>query len=294
MADIRDDGSEVFHFDIPDFPLSIKRNYIPANVKIRDLSIHWHEEIEITYVVSGSVNHQLNGKKVNLVAGEAIYINSKQLHLIQSDVQDCELYCLIFNPTLLCASNFIAQKYVSPIVENEKLDYFFLKENEESHKQILDSIIKIYELQSDPAYEMKTMKILYELWLALYDILPKVGTNAELINEDLHMVQKMLTKIHKSYSDNLNLSDICMAAGVGKTKGTKMFCQYLNMTPVDYLINYRLEIASRMLSETKQSVLDIALATGFSDSSYFARIFRNRVGMSPLKYREKMKDKMNE
>ena len=53
MADIKEDGSEIFHYDIPDFPLSIKKNFIPANVKINDLSIHWHEEIEITYLVSG-------------------------------------------------------------------------------------------------------------------------------------------------------------------------------------------------------------------------------------------------
>lgn len=288
MADIREDGSEVFHFDNPDFPLSIKRNFIPANCIIDDISIHWHEEIEITYVVSGSIGHLLNGKRVTLRAGDAIFINAKQLHLIESGGEDCELYCLIFQPMMLSTSNYIAQKYITPIVENEKLDYFFLKQSDLKHKAVLDAIIKIYNMQDSKDFELLEMPILFELWHSLYTILPRTESNERVVNEDLHRVQKMLAYVHKNYAKELELADICEAGMVGKTKGTKIFKQYLNMTPVDYLINYRLEIASRMLKETDQPVLDIALMTGFSDSSYFARIFRKRVGMTPIQYREQM------
>lgn len=289
MADIREDGSEVFHYDIPDFPLSIRRNEIPANCVFTDISIHWHEEIEITYVVKGSIEHQLNGKRVTLEAGDAIFINARQLHLIESGPQECELYCLIFHPMILSASHFIAQKYVSPIIENEKLDYFFLKESSLSQKPILDRMIQIYQLKDSMNYELMAMPILYEMWLKLYSILPKPQKNERYINEDLHKVQKMLSFIQKEYAKELELTDICKAGAVGKTKGTRIFKQYLNMTPVDYLINYRLEIASRMLIETEQSVLDIAMMTGFSDSSYFARVFRQRIEMTPIQYREQMR-----
>ena len=291
MADIREDGSEVFHYDIPDFPLSIKKNYIPANACITDISIHWHEEIEITYVVDGSIKHQLNGKQVRIEAGEAIYINAKQLHLIKSYSQDCILYCLIFHPTLLSASNFIAQKYVQPIVENENLDYFFLKESEKGHKAVLDSIVKIHQLEKDPNFELKALGILCNLWEAIFPLLPKVSEERLLINEDLHRVQRMLAHIHKCYNRELSLEEICRIGDIGKTKATKIFEQYLHMTPVDYLINYRLEIASQMLMNTDNSVTDIALSTGFADSSYFARIFRRRVGCSPLEYRHERKSR---
>ena len=287
MADIREDGSEIFHYDIPDFPLSIKHNFIPSYACLSDISIHWHEEIEITYVVSGSIKHQLNGKQVRISAGEAIFINAKQLHLIQMDGNDCELYCLIFHPMLLSASNFIAQKYVLPIIKDEKLDYFFLKETDEKQKAALDTIVEISQMQSESLFEIKAMQKLHELWIKLYDILPKTKMDDIVINEDLHRVQRMLTCIHKNYSVDLSLEDICKAGEIGKTKGTKLFCEYLNMTPVEYLINYRLEVASKLLVSTNDSVLNIALSTGFSDGSYFARIFRKRIGCSPLEYRRK-------
>ena len=286
MADILADGSEIFHYDIPDFPVSIKKNQIPANACINDLSIHWHEEIEITYVVSGSVKHILNGKRLKIEAGEAIYINSKQLHLIEADNVDCVLYCLIFHPMLLGASNFIAKKYVMPIIENEQLDYFMLRASEEKQKRVLDAIVRIASLQEEADYEMKTMQILYQLWLDLYAVLPKAEGDKAIINEDLHCVHKMLAFIHQNYAEDIGLGEICASGQVGKTKGTSVFREYLNMPPVEYLINYRLEIAARLLTKTKDSVLEIAVATGFSDSSYFARIFRKRVGISPLEYRE--------
>ena len=289
MADIREDGSEIFHYEIPDFPLSIKKNFIPANVEFPELSIHWHEEIEITYVISGSVDHQLNGKRVKLKAGEAIFINSKQLHLIQSDKVDCELYCLIFNPTLLCASNLIARKYVLPIIENENLDYFYLKDDNESHRAVLEAIIKIHELTGDDEFEYKSLEILIGLWHELFGFLPKVKANEVIVNKDLHRVKQMLALIHRNYAENIGLEEICGAGDVGKTKGTDLFYRFVNMTPVEYLINYRIEVASNMLLDTTDSVTDIAMAAGFSESSYFARTFKNKMGMSPLEYRRTMK-----
>lgn len=202
--------------------------------------------------------------------------------------QACELYCLIFHPTLLCSSNHIAQKFVAPITENEKLDYFFLQESNEQHKKVLDAIVKIHQLDGTPNSEMKMVEMLNRIWISLCDILPAKKETENFVNEDLHRVQKMLAYIQKNYADGIELESICKAGEVGKTKGTQLFDQYLHMTPVDYLIGYRLEIASRMLKETSNSVTEIALATGFSDSSYFARTFRKRMGVSPLTYRREM------
>lgn len=289
MADIREDGSEIFHYDIPDFPVSIKKNYIPGDAILSDISIHWHEEIEITYLVSGSVKHQLNGKRVTISEGEAIFINSKQLHLIETNQEDCVLFCLIFNPTILSSCNLISKKYVEPIIENEKLDYFFLKENNEAHRKILDSIVRIHEMEEKPDFEIRVMKELYELWVSLFHILPKAEHNVS-INEELHKVQKMLAVIQRQYSENIGLDEICNAGNVGKTKGTQLFCQYLNMTPVEYLINYRLEISSHLLKETREKVTNIAMRCGFSDSSYFAKTFKDRIGLSPLQYRKQFRE----
>jgi AraC family L-rhamnose operon regulatory protein RhaS len=59
------------------------------------------------------------------------------------------------------------------------------------------------------------------------------------------------------------------------------------MTPMQYLNDCRLDLASRFLRKSPgQSVLDIALACGFSSSQYFATVFTRRYGVSPSRFRE--------
>jgi AraC-like DNA-binding protein len=57
------------------------------------------------------------------------------------------------------------------------------------------------------------------------------------------------------------------------------------MTPIAYLNRYRITQAKRLLRETDQSITEIALTVGFSDSSYFSRVFRRETGLSPDAFR---------
>ena len=78
-----------------------------------------------------------------------------------------------------------------------------------------------------------------------------------------------------------------MANVVGFT--TKYFCQYFKKmtgkTPIDYLISFRIEWASRKLVETDESITSIAYSCGFNDTSFFIRTFRRLKNTTPKKYR---------
>jgi AraC-type DNA-binding domain-containing proteins len=66
---------------------------------------------------------------------------------------------------------------------------------------------------------------------------------------------------------------------------THCFRQELGTTPVEYLNRYRVLQARRLLVESDKSITNIALEVGFSSSSYFSRVFRKEVGLSPEAYR---------
>ena len=46
MADIKSDGSEVLHYDQPDFPVFIRKNIIPPNACFSEIALHWHDDLE--------------------------------------------------------------------------------------------------------------------------------------------------------------------------------------------------------------------------------------------------------
>ena len=66
---------------------------------------------------------------------------------------------------------------------------------------------------------------------------------------------------------------------------TKIFKDSFKVTPIQYLINYRIERACHMLLQEDLSIEDIALKNGFNSANYFSRIFKQVVGISPKKYR---------
>jgi transcriptional regulator GlxA family with amidase domain len=59
------------------------------------------------------------------------------------------------------------------------------------------------------------------------------------------------------------------------------------MTPNEYVKQYRLQVAARLLTDSNESITNIAQTCGFGTSSFFGKIFRGSYQMTPLEYRKK-------
>ena len=59
----------------------------------------------------------------------------------------------------------------------------------------------------------------------------------------------------------------------------------MGISLIQHLNSYRLEIAAELLTTTTDTILDIAISTGFNNISYFNRCFKKKYGVSPRKYR---------
>lgn len=291
MADIRSDRSELLHYDNPNYPVYFRNNHILADEVFYDISIHWHDEVEFIYIRSGSIRYQLNGEMVRMKAGAGIFVNSRQLHLIVNDHADCELYCLIFHPMILCASHHIANEFVSPIIENDHVPYLLLREEEPWQRQILENIAAVETDLFASAGELLVMKRLFDIWRQLYLHIEMPARNEQVRDHNLSLVKMMITYIQEHYQQKLTLQDICSAGKVGKTKGTALFEKYLNLTPMEYVCNYRIEKSIGLLEESDHTVTEIAYETGFSEGSYYSKMFRKRMGISPAQYRRMHKER---
>lgn len=287
MADIRENGWEWFHYDNPDFQVQFRRNYIPANIVINDMNIHWHDDIEFIYVLKGVTHYEMADTNIRMEAGEGIFVNSRQLHLIHPDKDsDCELLCLIFHPIILCSTEYVTENYVKPLIENKAVPYFHLKSKISWQHRILTDIAEMEKYcESENGY-LKVMNIIFDLWQNLFENLcDKTGENDE-INNDLTCTKKMISYIHKNYRNRIKLLDICEAGNVGKSKCNLLFDKYYNVSPIEYVKNYRIEQGAKLLTLSDMSVTDIAYEVGFADGSYFSKSFLNKVGVTPIKYRK--------
>jgi transcriptional regulator GlxA family with amidase domain len=90
--------------------------------------------------------------------------------------------------------------------------------------------------------------------------------------------------------DVVPLSHIALAIGLSERQLERLFRQQLRATPVGFYRQLRLERAQRLLTYSRMTIRDVALACGFSSLAEFSRVFKARFGSTPSSLRQ-AKDK---
>ena len=94
-------------------------------------------------------------------------------------------------------------------------------------------------------------------------------------------LRRVLDYIHDHLADDLSLADM---AGIAAMSGTH-FSKALGMSPLQYVIAARLDLASVLLKTTKLTVAEIAWRTGYQDLSRFGQHFKRKFGAPPAAFR---------
>jgi AraC family transcriptional regulator len=87
-------------------------------------------------------------------------------------------------------------------------------------------------------------------------------------------------------AEDFNLARLAAQAGLSKFHFQRLFKSAIGVSPSQYHINLRMNVARRLLRETKKSVVDVALEVGYANPSHFAKLFRRETGLSPSDYRQ--------
>ena len=99
------------------------------------------------------------------------------------------------------------------------------------------------------------------------------------------LIRKATEYVHAHFSEKLLLADVARHVGISEPYLSKLFKKVTGRTFQDYLNTLRVEEAKRLLRETDYLLTDIAIACGFSNQSYFAKIFKKCTGLQPKQYR---------
>ena len=102
----------------------------------------------------------------------------------------------------------------------------------------------------------------------------------------------MMSYIHEHYQEKISLEDIARSAAVGRRECLRCFQSLIRKSPFEYLLDYRVEMAQRLLRTSQLSILDIALQTGFSNEAYFCKVFKRICGKTPNTYRKEHRNQL--
>lgn len=295
ITKIMRDASEIVRYDEVGIPLSIREGLLSAYPNHRALC-HWHEDIEWVYIRSGQMNYYMNGKRVLLNTGEALMVNSRQMHYGYSENgQDCDFIRILCHPKIFITNSVLYQSYIAPVLSNPSLEYLHFKPEFPEDTEALQLLPEILRIKKEhpAAYEIEAAALLSLLWCRLLRSHPMMPNEAAAKPKepDLLVQRNMVSYIYSHYSESINLDEIAAAGKVCRNKCCQIFRRYLNQSPIDFLNHYRLEVSCHLLNNTKLSIAEICTACGFNHQSYYSKIFLRTYSCSPRDFRKRTEEK---
>ncbi|WP_026888638.1 AraC family transcriptional regulator [Clostridium beijerinckii] len=284
------DNSEVVSYNFADFPVRAKKSLL-SDYPAMAAANHWHTDWEFTLLLKGKMSYSVNGKSYELQEGQAIFINSEQMHYgYSTDGSDCSFICILFPPFLLSNIARIKETYILPVCEDTFNPFFILNPEIIWQRNLIETLKNIYKLcnEEKDGFELHVMSLFNVICLSLYsNIKESISIQETADDKKLEAMHNMIGYIQKNYQKKITLNEIAAAGNVCRSSCCDIFKLILNKTPVSYLTEYRLEKSIELLKVSSLSVTEIALQCGFTCSSYFTEIFHKTLGCTPSQYRKK-------
>ena len=253
---------------------------------------HTHDFSELVIILKGTALHNVNGKEYVVKSGDAFIIQGDLSHGYKN-VNNLEYINIMFNNSIVQQlsllkkdKGFQALFYIEP---------FYRKEQNFTSKLVLTPVqLKKVEVVADLLVEeyRQNLGISQAMISSYFTVLlimlsRNYGAN---INEDNRKVLQMaeaMTFIEGNYLENITLSQLSELACISNRHFVRVFKRNYKVTPMEYIIQLRLNHSTVLLKETSLPISTVATESGFNDHNYYSRKFREVFEVSPTGYRKK-------
>lgn len=281
---------------LPDFDADFP--YICTCSGLRDgntVPWHWHTAVELFYVESGCLEYSTPSMQHRFPAGSGGLINTNVPHTARGSQTLFPVRQLLhlFDPMLIAGhhESLIEEKYVLPLTAAPQAELIALHPEDPIQAEILELLRRSYEIPSNaPGYELRIRAVLSDIWLRLLDAAAPQLAKKQRSSPASDQIKTILVHIHEHYAERLTVQELAKAVSISPRSCFNLFKTYLHTTPMEYVTSYRLRTACRMLVQTSESVTAISSACGLGSSSYFGKLFREKMGCTPLEYRGRHKN----
>ena len=237
----------------------------------------------IHYILKGKGRYYIEETQYCLEAGQGFLIEPNVLTFYQADEKDPWEYLWVgFN-----GSN--VKEYLQDIGLNSGRFIF-----RSGYAAKLKSVV-VDMLQNTTS----TITNQYERQSLLYSFFAILSQNINISvprgqdGENIH-IRRAVEFVRNNYFNSIRITDIAKYVCVDRIYLYELFRRYLDVSPQDYLTNYRLTRAAELLTLTELTVGEIALSCGYQNAYSFGKAFKAKRGITPVKYREKNRSEKKE
>ncbi|MDF2540558.1 MAG: transcriptional regulator, AraC family [Herbinix sp.] len=272
-------------YSIPFYDSSKKEQLYCSYVENLTFPPHFHEQVEILYVIEGEIEITINGETELLKERESVIIFPHKIHEFLTPIH-AKIHLMIF-PTPLLGDfySFFHEFHPNNPYIISKATAKLVTQNIEALFQYINTL----NVDQDPWRYDYTFQNNKELWLAkgymqlilwhMFDTMELIR-NKNSIEDD--SVLKCIQYVTDHYQNPIQLADISNYVGISRVQVSRIFARKIGYSFPDYLNTLRLNHALRLLQTTDMSILDICNESGFEAISTFYYCFKKVYHKSPI------------
>ncbi|WP_019913229.1 helix-turn-helix domain-containing protein [Paenibacillus sp. HW567] len=279
------------HTHIPDLTFPMNSFHI-CEPEMPLIPLHWHEHLEWMVILKGSFRVQVGSASRTLHAGEAAFVNVRQIHAAFPEEEGSELYAVVFNEALLRNSSMDSTeaRYIAPLLSGSR------------------SLPEFYTLEMAATGEVRACIVgivsSFRLKQQGYELLVKAGLlgvlgHAFQLADDSEargrssrpegVIHPLLVHLSSRFTEALTVGEAAQICCISPNYLCYIFKKATGKTLVEYINMLRIHEAVTLLrSGEGYSVEQVGHRVGFSNSTYFGRVFRKFKGITPGEYARRM------
>ena len=253
---------------------------------------HTHDFVEFVYTLNGKCVHWIDGIEYPVRKGDLLFINRSSEHSIKS------------NDVVNYVDILIKPEYISNGIFNN--DNVFSLLNLEGFEEFADIINPENCIVNFSGEDLKNIETLINM--LIYEeknnnpgagIVLKSGMNMLLtmifrkmslpMRHSLGVDSHLLLYIKENCTNNISMEKIARKCGYSTAHFSRLFKEYSGINFSEYVTNCRIEKACRLLDEKEMPVEEIIYNCGFTNRTRFFKVFTEKVGITPKKYRDAQK-----
>lgn len=246
------------------------------------VSVHTHDFAEVFWIENGQGVHELNGRAEIIESGALIFIRPDDQHGFHCDSEGIPF----------TISNFALPGKAAMAWQQRWADYKLPRipwapslcpaRWQLSPRQLSSLGIIVRELADAPLTPLAGDRFLSALIQEIYrqDTIGHIQTGAP------DWLARAITAMRQDANLVTGRRAFYQLAGRSREHVSRICRQFTGLTPTDLILQMRLDQAKRLLERTDLSVLEVALASGFTNLSLFHRRFHRAVKLTPLRYRK--------
>ena len=244
---------------------------------------HWHNSMEIVYILSGDEDVRVDERRWTLKAGEFVIVNPRQIH---SFINKSGVRSLLLQISYSYLKNFIPDIDRVTFHFGKILQMPELMEQYTKIREDMDRIVRLYPLPT-PDSILLVHSLIFDLLYRLRHYFSQ-EISAEKLAASARYMERLgiiADYIRKHYKENLTVTQVADLVSLNPDYFTRFFRKYMGMTFLEYLNSVRMEHIFVDLLETDLSINELLEIHGFTNYKLFMRLFRTRYKKTPNQLR---------